>query len=102
MASGGESPVSHIRNHLKEILGYDSSNFFSDQLIQDYLIQYQGRVDKVECALESLIEQYYEHANKNMNNFVKNIGGAADSSVNFFKLPFTKRQSRRVSNFSDS
>ena len=92
MASGNQPSINRLRTHLKEILGTDSSHLFSDEFLESYLVQYDGRLDAVECALESLIEQYYDQANKDMNNLVKGIQGVRDESISLFSLPFSKKK----------
>ena len=50
--------VASIRSYLKDILGSDS--VFSDDIILSYIRKFSGRIDAVQCALDSLLEDYYK------------------------------------------
>ena len=50
--------VATIRSYLKDILGSDS--VFSDDIILSYIRKFSGRIDAVQCALDSLLEDYYK------------------------------------------
>ena len=84
--------VASIKSYLKDILGSDSS-VFSDDILESYIRKFSGRVDAVQCALESLIEEYYSSG----SNDPMRRGGPSfvpeslPSSLEFFKLPFFKK-----------
>ena len=50
-------------------------------------------MDAVQCALESLIEEYYNEANQQMNNICPTdlLDKKPEKPIEFFKLPFFKR-----------
>ena len=84
--------VASIKSYLKDILGSDSS-VFSDDILESYIRKFSGRVDAVQCALESLIEEYYSSG----SNDPMRRGGPSfvpeslPSSLEFFKVPFFKK-----------
>ena len=83
--------VASIKSYLKDILGSDSS-VFSDDILESYIRKFSGRVDAVQCALESLIEEYYSGANDPMRRGGPSfVPESLPSSLEFFKLPFFKK-----------
>ena len=87
------SSLDNLRKWLNDIIGSHSAEIFSDDFLGSYLRQFGGRVDAVQCALESLIEEYYNEANKQMNNICPTdlLDKKPEKPIEFFKLPFFKR-----------
>jgi len=88
--------VENIRKHLQEILGTDGKNFFSDDLIRRHLRHYQGRADAIQCALESLCEDYYEESNRFLNDHLPTFAFSSSQTqrgpVEFFQNPFKRKK----------
>ena len=83
--------VSSIKRHLKDILGTESS-VFSDDILESYIRKFSGRIDAVQCALESLIEEYYNNADTPLRRRgSSSIPESLPTSRDFFKLPFFKK-----------
>ena len=87
------SSLDSLRKWLNDIIGSHSAEIFSDDFLGSYLRQFGGRVDAVQCALESLIEEYYNEANQQMNNICPTdlLDKKPEKPIEFFKLPFFKR-----------
>ena len=111
--------VASIRSYLKDILG--SESVFSDDIIGSYIRKFSGRIDAVQYALDSLLEDYYNAPHpqgyysapqgyfnapqgyynapqeyQNDSNAPMNRGAGGSSSVSesfreFCKLPFFKK-----------
>jgi len=103
--------VASIRSYLKDILG--SESVFSDDIIVSYIRKFSGRIDAVQYALDSLLEDYYSAPQgycsappqgyfnapqeyQNDSNAPMNRGAGGSSSVSesfreFCKLPFFKK-----------
>ena len=104
--------VASIRSYLKDILG--SESVFSDDIIVSYIRKFSGRIDAVQYALDSLLEDYYSAPHpqgyysapqgyfnapqeyQNDSNAPMNRGAGGSSSVSesfreFCKLPFFKK-----------
>ena len=103
--------VASIRSYLKDILG--SESVFSDDIIGSYIRKFSGRIDAVQYALDSLLEDYYSAPQgycsappqgyfnapqeyQNDSNAPMNRGAGGSSSVSesfreFCKLPFFKK-----------
>lgn len=105
--------IASIRRYLKDILG--SESVFSDDIIVSYIRKFSGRIDAVQYALDSLLEDYYnapqgyysaphqgyfnapqDQEYQNDSNAPMNRGAGGSSSVSesfreFCKLPFFKK-----------
>ena len=88
--------VESVRKHLQEILGTEGRDIFSDELIRRHLQNYQGRVDAIQCALESLCEFYYEESNRFLNDhlptFALSQSQAQRGPIEFFQNPFKRKK----------
>ena len=91
------SPLQSIRKYLCDIIGEEASKRYSDDFLNSYIEQFQGRLDDVQCALESLIEQFYEIDNERINNLIPEELRPKEP-IEFFQLPFVSRK-KKVSSF---
>jgi len=90
--------VENVRKRLQEILGNDAKNTFSDDLIRKHLNSFQGRADALQCALESLCDNYYEESNKFLNQHLPRFALPPDLSdfsdlTQSFQNPFKRKKS---------
>ena len=85
--------VASIKSYLKDIIGSEESSVFSDDILESSIQKFSGRIDAVQCALESLIEEYYSSAEDPMRRGEPTFGPESlpTSSREFFKLPFFKK-----------
>ena len=85
--------VASIKSYLKDIIGSEESSVFSDDILESSIRKFSGRIDAVQCALESLIEEYYSSADAPMRRGEPTFGPESlpTSSREFFKLPFFKK-----------
>jgi len=85
--------VASIKSYLKDIIGSEESSAFSDDILESSIRKFSGRIDAVQCALESLIEEYYSSAEDPMRRGEQTFGPESlpTSSREFFKLPFFKK-----------
>ena len=92
--------IENVRKHLQEVLGIDAKNAFSDEVIRKHLSYYRGRADDIQCALESLCEDYYEESNKFLNQHLPSFSLPADINqrgpVEFFQNPFKRKKVRAL------
>ena len=90
--------VEDIRRHLREILGTDAKDSFSDEVIRKHIRNYQGRPDVIACALESLCEDYYEESNRFLNDNLPEFALPTSQNqrgpVEFFQNPFKRKKVR--------
>ena len=84
-------PLTSIKGFLRDILGSEASTDFSDDFLESYIRRFGGRVDAVQCALESLIEEYYNKTNAQMRRGADLAPELLQSPREFFKLPFFKK-----------
>ena len=99
--------VEDVRRHLREILGTEARERFSDEVIRKHIRNYQGRPDVLACALESLCEDYYEKSNRFLNNHLPECASPTSQSqrgpTEFFQNPFKRKKVRRdLFSFSNS
>ena len=91
--------VEDIRRHLREILGTEAKESFTDEVIRKHIRSYQGRPDVIACALESLCEDYYEESNRFLNNHLPEFALPTSQSqrgpIEFFQNPFKRKKVRR-------
>jgi len=81
-----------LKNNLKDIIGKESLNAFSDEYLQHYLNRFNGRVDAVQSVIENLVEEIYNNENRRLNDLIKDVPrGNTDGPIEFFKLPFAKK-----------
>ena len=89
--------IENVRKHLQEILGNDAKNTFSDDLIRKHLNNFQGRADALQCALESLCDNYYEESNKFLHQHLPrfalppDLGDFSDLTQSF-QNPFKRKK----------
>ena len=86
--------VASVKSYLKDIIGSEESSVFSDDILESSIRKFSGRIDAVQCALESLIEEYYSSAEAPMRRRGEQTFGPESlptSSREFFKLPFFKK-----------
>ena len=89
------SPLQSIRKYLSDIIGEEASKRYSDEFLNSYINQFQGRLDDVQCALENLIEEYYDIENERMNQFIpKEL--RPKEPIQFFQLPFTSKKQKVI------
>ena len=88
--------VENVRKQLQEILGNNARNIFSDDLIRKHLNHYQGRADALQCALESLCEDYYEESNRFLNQHLPSFALPPELTqrgpIEFFHNPFKRKK----------
>jgi len=88
--------VENVRKQLQEILGNNARNIFSDDLIRKHLNHYQGRADALQCALESLCEDYYEESNRFLNQHLPSFDLPPELTqrgpIEFFHNPFKRKK----------
>jgi len=89
------SLLDSLKNNLKDIIGKESLNAFSDEYLQHYLNRFNGRLDQVQSVIENLVEELYENENRRWNDMLKDdIRGNSDGPIEFFKLPFAKKSKK--------
>ena len=90
--------VEDVRRHLREILGTEARERFSDEVIRKHIRNYQGRPDVIACALESLCEDYYEESNRFLNDNLPEFALPANQDqrgpIEFFQNPFKRKKVR--------